>query len=339
MYGLATLELRSIQFPVGESGGGGRGIVQTSPSFSALRILGAFVLTLFVDLYQLCLQRSAMPHADYRIGRRPGSLAGLLLVLAVLVAGFAAASDCAAADPAFIRGGVIHSGEMTRTFDGTFSAGSISGRGPWFGPAEKFGKADFVPPAGGGPMWVDKGNLVLQPQKVGGAWRSGQVQSVDKAGSGFSQQFGYFVMRASLPAGKTAWPGFWLRPTYYRTTPHEAIAEVDILETWGRRPNELQSNLHFWPNRDYNPENRKHTAQTVKSFHPEMVGAFHDYGVYIGPEWTIFFFDDRETGRVATMPEEKTPMYMIIDYALDNIADDDANPPGKMVVQYARAYR
>jgi hypothetical protein len=266
----------------------------------------------------------------------------MLAMMCCILASLAIAGCRDAQDPPFIRAGRIYPEEMRLTFSGGFSPSMIEhpDAGPWFAGGERFGKALFDPASRDGALRVADDGLIIQPMRIGGVWKSGQVQSVDNSGHGFSQTGGYFVMRAELPTGRRSWPAFWLRPAYYRQTPNAAIAEVDAVETYGHRPFLMDSTLHYWPARDQpGAPLRPHSWQSRKSIHPLMTRGLHDYGVYIDNRWTIFFYDNREVGRVRSIPEERTPMYMIIDDALTEGPDAPDTPPGRMTVRYARAYQ
>ena len=103
------------------------------------------------------------------------------------------------------------------TFDEDFSQPlSISAWGPgtrWIAHtpyAGDFGDARFGDPGKDSPFSVHNGILRIEAMKTGNHWRSGLICSVDPNGVGFSQQYGYFEMRAKLPKGLGTWPAFWL---------------------------------------------------------------------------------------------------------------------------------
>jgi hypothetical protein len=89
------------------------------------------------------------------------------------------------------------------------------------------------------PFRVEKGSLVIEgkpanPEDVHGfnnqRYTSGAITTKDS----FSTTYGYFEIRAQMPAGKGLWPAFWLMPADKSPTP-----ELDIMEMTGDRPNEL----------------------------------------------------------------------------------------------------
>ena len=56
------------------------------------------------------------------------------------------------------------------------------------------------------------------------SYSSGVISSVSK----FSQQYGYFEIRAQLPPGQRMWPAFWMVPN-----PTGGRPEIDIMEEPG----------------------------------------------------------------------------------------------------------
>ncbi len=67
--------------------------------------------------------------------------------------------------------------------------------------------------------------------------------SNDAKGNGFSQQYGYFEMRAKLPAHPGVWPTFWLSSAPPGGSPN---VEIDVLEFYGDPLGSYMSTVHVW---------------------------------------------------------------------------------------------
>ena len=146
----------------------------------------------------------------------------------------------------------------------------------------------------------------------------------------FSQLYGYFEMRAELPAGDGMWPGFWLLPVN-----NQGAAELDILETHGNNPDTLyvtaiSSVLGI----------NDQTAVTV----PNTSTGFHTYGVDWEPKTITFYFDGQAIASVPTPATMNTPMYALVNLAVGGPdswggGTDASTPfPADMLVDYVRAY-
>jgi len=105
---------------------------------------------------------------------------------------------------------------------------------------------------------IDGGGLNIRLQKHGNSWTSGVLTSVDSSGNGFSQQYGYFEMKAKFPPGENTWPAFWLLNTASKK--HAAPeGEIDIVEYIANPSfrNYVATTLHDWSN---------HTAPAVSHY-------------------------------------------------------------------------
>ncbi len=111
---------------------------------------------------------------------------------------------------------------------------------PWAGD---FGDAAFADPRlGVFPFTLEGGIFRIEARKNDkGKWESGLLASADGNGRGFSQQYGYFEMRAKLPKGPGVWPAFWLGSIVDKTAP--ASVEIDVLEFYGHSPAAYQNNI------------------------------------------------------------------------------------------------
>lgn len=202
---------------------------------------------------------------------------------------------------------------------------------PWYGD---FGDARFADPTDGFPFTISDGILRIEARKDDeGQWYSGLLSSTDPDGNGFLQQFGYFEMRAKLPPGPGVWPAFWLIANQDPKT----SAEIDVLEYYGVRPDIYHSVVHVWPKDDTTEKQTYNLRHTV----PEgsLTEAFHDYGVSVEADWTVFYLDHKEMGRVRTPPEHHRPMFILLNLALGGgWPIDETISPSFMYVDHVRAY-
>jgi hypothetical protein len=142
----------------------------------------------------------------------------------------------------------------------------------------------------------------------------------------FTQQYGYFEMRAKTPPGVGTWPAFWL----LHDSPYW---EIDILEkfsqndrVWGTTYN-MGASLHqqgFW---------RNGTDWTT---------TYHKYAV----EWTStyirWYFDDYKFFEVTdTNYIPNVPMYIIANLAIDGNNPPDMSTvfPCDFLIDYIRVYQ
>lgn len=147
------------------------------------------------------------------------------------------------------------------------------------------------------------------------------------------QTYGYFEMRAKLPAGKGFWPAFWLLPKATIWPP-----EIDVLEGSGIRPFGVHQGVIEKPR----------TSTTLAGTWIDQIidttDGFHTYAV----EWTqdniVFFIDGIKSFEYG--PHNiKQDMYLLVNLALGSsdpgwIPDPDSTTPfpGLMQVDFVNAY-
>jgi hypothetical protein len=141
----------------------------------------------------------------------------------------------------------------------------------------------------------------------------------------FSQTYGYFEMRAKLPAGKGVWPAFWLLPQDLSWPP-----EIDVMESIGD-PSKYYATLHSKALDDQGLEIR---------IDPDD---FHTFAVSWDPKAVVWFVDGREVKRRPTPADMNKPMYLLANLALGGgwAGDPDASTrfPAVFAIDYIRAYR
>jgi beta-glucanase (GH16 family) len=141
----------------------------------------------------------------------------------------------------------------------------------------------------------------------------------------FSQTYGYFEMRAKLPAGKGLWPAFWLLPADLSWPP-----EIDVMECIGD-PSHVYATTHT--KAEPAPEIEAHIS-------PE---GFHTYAVSWDAKTISWYVDNRRIGSQVTPAELNKPMFMIANLAIGGnwagTPDQNTSFPARMSIDFIRAYR
>jgi beta-glucanase (GH16 family) len=153
----------------------------------------------------------------------------------------------------------------------------------------------------------------------------------------FSQTYGYFEMRAELPAGQGLWPAFWLLPKDNSWPP-----ELDVMEMIGNQPDELVTTVHSQVS-GTNELSPTHFDTGAGTYEPGMTTGFHTYGVDWEPNTITWYFDGQKVFQTATPADMNKPMYMIADLAVGGYwpGDPDTSTPfpAQMKIDYLRAYQ
>jgi beta-glucanase (GH16 family) len=123
----------------------------------------------------------------------------------------------------------------------------------------------------------------------------------DPQGAGFSQQYGYFEIRAKLPAGKGLWPAFWMMPAN-----GGQAAEYDVFETLGQTPSDIYQSTHW----------DSYSGGTGYDYqnHINSSDGFHTYGFLWDANNVSWYVDGQLAHTEAN--HSNTPMYMIVNLAV-----------------------
>lgn len=238
----------------------------------------------------------------------------------------------------------------TLSFDDEFNAPDVSDKDEGVDKGAKWYWSPFVPgttrflpqypgvtflgPGPDSPIKIENGILSLTARERNGKWESGEIRSVDSNGRGFAQTYGYFEIRAKLPPGRATWPGFWLLMKASLLDGSRARGEVDILEAYGEKPNNVLTSVHIrqlpaiphWKTSRYAPV-------------PGQSTSFHRYGAMLTPGWITFYLDGREVYRVANTKILQGPWYILVTMGMQNGWKLlRATSPSEMEVDYVRVY-
>lgn len=206
---------------------------------------------------------------------------------------------------------------------------------PWGGD---FGDATFRDKDPGLPFSVRDGILRIEMRRTAdGKWQSGLLSSSSGYGRGFTAPYGYFEMRARLPAGEGVWPAFWLDELTQAGAGKHSL-EVDILEHYGKFPAAYNVTVT-----ERNPENSRenHSVMHIQTVpRGSLSKAFHTYGAEVTPQWVIAYFDRREIWRTPTPPRPLAGLDILVDLGLGGGWPIDKTPsPSIMEVDYIRVYQ
>ena len=149
----------------------------------------------------------------------------------------------------------------------------------------------------------------------------------------FEATYGFFEMRAKVPAGQGLWPAFWMLPAR-----QESLPEIDIMEVLGHDTGLLE--LHFHYRRSGG--SRGSVAREVKT--RPLSDGWHTYGLDWSPERLVWYLDGEEVWRYSEksrIPDE--PMYMIINLAVGGNwpgnPDNTTAFPARLEVDYVRVWQ
>lgn len=162
------------------------------------------------------------------------------------------------------------------------------------------------------------------PAGSGLTWTSGLI-TTEKS---FSQLYGYFEMKAQLPAGQGAWPAFWLLPSDGSWPP-----ELDVVEMLGSNTTKIYSSTHSASGI---------TTAVVST--PKLSAGFHTYGVDWEADYITWYLDGVAVAKQATPSDMHKPMYLIANLAIGGVGSwpgaTNSTTPAQldMKIDYIRAY-
>jgi Glycosyl hydrolases family 16 len=178
----------------------------------------------------------------------------------------------------------------------------------------------------GGPFTLGNGVLDIAATPVSSAaglpYTSGEITTQRS----FAQTYGYFEMRAELPAGQGMWPAFWLLPADGSWPP-----ELDVMEMLGNNPGTIYTTTH---------SQVASTAALAIQVADTSAG-FHSYAVDWEPDRVTFYFDGNAISSLATPADMNKPMYMLVNLAVGGAGSwpgAAVGETGHMLVDYVRAY-
>lgn len=180
------------------------------------------------------------------------------------------------------------------------------------------------------PFAVAGGMLTITaaPAAPGTAAGMAYTSGVLVTSRSFAQQYGYFEMRAQLPAGQGFWPAFWMLPADGAWPP-----ELDVLEALSKDPTTLYVGTH-------DGTAAAPAYATIPVHTSDLTQGFHTYGVLWDQQSLRWYLDGNEVASAATPASLDRPMYMAVDLSAGAAGSWPGQAAGTayMKVDYVRAY-
>ncbi|MDR0401141.1 MAG: glycoside hydrolase family 16 protein [Treponema sp.] len=189
--------------------------------------------------------------------------------------------------------------------------------------------------------YVRGGSLHIAARNENGRWTSARLKTKGKA----DWTYGYFEIRAKLPAGTGTWPAIWMLPSADAYGPWPNSGEIDIMEHVGFDPNRIHTTAHT------GAFNHRINTQKTKSAPIEKAAErFHIYGMTWDKDriqWSIDgepFFQFEPTGKnPAEWPFDK-PFHLVLNVAIGGSwggqhGVDPALREAVMEIDYVRVYQ
>lgn len=147
----------------------------------------------------------------------------------------------------------------------------------------------------------------------------------------FSQQYGWFEIKAKVPKGKGLWSGFWMMPVNNQWPP-----EINVMEISG------QETEHVYVTTHWRSESNPHDYHQRVHEGPDFSKAYHIYSLEWTPKELAWYIDGKEINRADIgVPDE--PFYLLCNLAVggDFPGDPDGDTPfpAYLDVKYIRAYK
>ncbi len=199
---------------------------------------------------------------------------------------------------------------MVLTFDDEFNSPSWSNDGTANGVHWTDHGINPAPSVSPNNVAVSNGVLSITATNHNGTWTSGTLQTVDSAGAGFAQKFGYFEADIKIPGGDGSWPSWWLLSQQHFTSGGPA-SELDIMENAGKTPSVWAGTVHdgFGNQSALFPPS------------PDLSQGFHRFGLLWDPNSPdlTWFLDGKEVGTEAKFADtDQSPMFAILGLGIGN---------------------
>ena len=190
---------------------------------------------------------------------------------------------------------------------------------------------------------VENGKLILTVRKEdyqGTKYTSARLVTRGKA----SWTYGWFEVRAKLPAGRGTWPAIWMLSDKYNMGNWPASGEIDIMEHVGFDPGRIHASIHCAA---YN--HVAGTQKTATAVLPDATNEFHVYAINWTANFIEAYIDGKRYFRFENERENAKkwpfdgPFYLILNVAAGGSwggqkGIDDSIWPRSLEIDYVRVH-
>lgn len=154
--------------------------------------------------------------------------------------------------------------------------------------------------------------------------------------SKFSQQYGYFEIRAKGQADRSGHSAFWFNtddPSIYQQSSRNTSQQLEIDAFENFRRNQYRFNL-------YNPMNAGVGNTGGGSYSFDFSADFHIYAMEWSPEYVKYYVDNQLVKQVSATNIVNKPMFVYLSLYV-NTWGGDSSPsyPAEFTIDYFRAYQ
>jgi beta-glucanase (GH16 family) len=178
---------------------------------------------------------------------------------------------------------------------------------------------------GGGVLTLTARRAATSCDGITQPWSSGMVQS----NGGYDFTYGWFEVRAKIPAGHGFWPAFWALPSDHSWPP-----EIDVMESWG---GSSVPGVNTSYRATYHDPSRGQIGVGVDA--ADLTNTWHTYAADWEPGSLTFYFDGRAVLKTVSQVSSQ-PMYLLANLALDGTDDLTGLPsPARMAIDWVRVWQ
>jgi beta-glucanase (GH16 family) len=204
-------------------------------------------------------------------------------------------------------------------------------------------------------VFVENGNLIIRTEyKSDGKYGAGYYTGIAETPGLFEQRYGYFEVRAKLPAAQGMWAAFWLLCDGMRSEANGGLdgAEIDIFESpnyhWPAMKNTVTHAVHA---DGYGDKLQSKGSDNFKV--PKPYTTFNTYGLLWTADEYIFYINGKESWRTGAFGPSRVPEYMMLSCEVEgkdgkpypggdwtgDIEKSKSDLPADFVIDYVKVWK